>query len=270
MMTTEHLSAAAAHLHTARSPRVGIILGSGLGGLVHDMDQPQVWDYRDVPGMAVPTVAGHTGRFYQGRLGGVDVLAAAGRFHLYEGHDAATVVTPVQIMAATGIRTLIVSNAAGAVDPCLSPGDIMVLQDHLNLTGADPLRGPHLTGARSPFLPMADAYDAGLAQQAVAVGQHQGLPIRTGVYAGLAGPSYETAAEVRMLATFGAHAVGMSTVLEVIMARYLDLQVLGMSVITNMATGVSPAPHDHSSVLRAAGDASAAMRALVTGVLTDL
>ena len=240
------------------TPKVGLILGSGLGGFVTKLTDVQSLPYQNIPYMPLSAVPGHAGVLHVGRLGNTEVVVAQGRVHLYEGRTAAEVVFTTDLFAALGVSILVVSNAAGAVNSTFNVGDLMLISDHINLTGANPLTGLGTVASAdggetsSPFVPLGKAYAPWLIALASAAGAVENIPVRTGVYAAMAGPSYETPAEVRMLNILGADAVGMSTVPEVIKARFLNIEVLAISAITNMATGVGTAEHDHQSVLVAA------------------
>jgi purine-nucleoside phosphorylase len=251
-------------------PDVALVLGSGLGGVVDALSQAQVVEYGEVPHMPRPAVHGHAGRFVAGQLGGRAVVAMQGRVHAYEGHSAAQVVWGVRTMLLLGARALIVSNAAGGIGHELQPGDLMLIDDHLNLTGDNPLRGPHEPALGPRFPDLSAAYDPELRTltQRVAAGFGQRLP--HGVYAGLLGPNYETPAEIRMLRTLGADAVGMSTVLEVIAARHMGARVLGISCITNLAAGLSDHALSHSEVEATAHATRARFAQLLEGVLQGL
>lgn len=251
------------------SPRVGIVLGSGLAGLGHVVDGATAIPYADIPAMPQPTVPGHRGEFVVGGLEGVPVILQRGRLHLYEGHAPETAVFPVRLMAGLGIETLIVTNAAGGIRPAMTPPALMLITDHLNLTGCSPLVGPVRDGEER-FPDMSAAYDPGLRARAQAVAQAAGLTLHEGVYAGLLGPSFETPAEIRMFATLGADAVGMSTVLEVIVARALGVRVLGISTITNPAAGISDRPLDHDEVLAAGRAVARDLEVVVRGVVGGL
>ncbi len=270
---TEHGAAealAAARAIRARigdaTPVAAIVLGSGLGGLADEIESPRSIPYRDVPGFPSATVAGHAGKLISGSLRGVPVLALAGRFHLYEGHDASLAGYPVRVVHALGARTLIVSNAAGGINTNFNPGDLMLIRDHINLMFRNPLIGP-LEQGDLRFPDMSAPYDRRLAEIAREVAREQGIVLREGVYAGLLGPQYETAAEVRMLGVLGADAVGMSTVPEVIVARAIGMRVLGFSCVTNLGTGLSPAPLSHAEVLETTARAAGSFVRLVTGVV---
>jgi purine-nucleoside phosphorylase len=251
------------------SPAAAIILGSGLGALADEIENATTIDYRDIPGFPASTVAGHAGKLIAGSLRSVPVLALAGRFHLYEGHDAALAGYPVRVVHALGARTLIVSNAAGGVNPSLAPGDLMLIGDHINLMFRNPLVGP-LEEGDLRFPDMSSPYDRRLAEIARDVAREQGIVLREGVYAGLLGPQYETAAEVRMLGVLGADAVGMSTVPEVLVARALGMRVLGLSCVTNLGTGLSSSPLTHADVLQTTARAAATFVRLVSGVVERL
>ena len=255
---------------TASRPTVGVILGSGLGQLVERMEDATAIDYCDVPHFPAPTVAGHAGRMVFGRIGKVDVVAMQGRFHYYEGHDMRTVAYPTAFMKQFGVRTLIVSNSAGGINRDFTPGDLMLITDHINLFATNPLIGLNDERLGPRFPDMTEAYSPRLIGIADSVAGEMGLKFRRGVYAGLSGPCYETAAEIRYLAHGGADAVGMSTVPEVIAARYLGLEVLGISCITNMATGIATVKHAHEEVVRIANEASERFCAVVAATIARL
>lgn len=245
-----------------RAPRLALILGSGLGGLAQQVRNAVEVPFADLPGFPVTAVAGHRARIIAGSLEGRDVLVFAGRVHLYEGHDAPTAALPVRVAHAVGARTLFVSNAAGGIRRTFRSGDLMLIRDHLNLTGRNPLVGPPRPG-EPRFPDFAAPYDAALLADLRAAARHERVAVVEGVYAALLGPSYETPAEVRMLERLGADAVGMSTVPEVFVARALGMRVAGVSCITNPASGISAAPLDHAEVLAAGQRAAAAFERLV-------
>ena len=245
---------------------IGIVLGSGLGGLADRIESPEVVPFREIPGFPESTVVGHAGALISGTLAGKAVLALAGRFHVYEGHDARLAGFPIRVLHALGARTLIVSNAAGGVNRLWQPGDLMVIRDHINLTFRNPLIGAVEEGDLR-FPDMSEPYDSSLADLAHRVAAEQGLSLRDGVYAGLLGPAYETPAEVRMLERLGADAVGMSTVPEVIVARARGMRVLGISCITNMACGISSSPLSHEEVLETTRRVGHKFSGLVEGVV---
>ena len=250
-----------------RAPAIGVVLGSGLGAFADTLMETQRIAFGDVAGMAASGVEGHSGYFVFGRHEGLPVVAMQGRVHLYEGHAPERVVFGVRLMIALGARTLILTNAAGGIREDLRAGALMLIEDQLNLTGVSVLAGPN-DGALGPrFVQLNDAYDPGLRAVAQRVALAQGAALTSGVYAGLLGPTYETPAEIRMLRTLGADAVGMSTVLEAIAARHMGARVLGISCITNRAATVGEAPPDHAEVQRTAHAARERFVALLSGVL---
>ena len=252
-----------------RSPRVALILGSGLGHFADRVKEAVSIPFAEIPGFAAPTVHGHGGRLVSGTVDGVPVLALAGRFHLYEGHDVGTTALPVRVAHALGARTLFVSNASGGIRRSLRPGDLMLIRDHINLMWRNPLIGPVQPG-EDRFPDMSAPYDPELLvlmrESALAVG----VPVVEGVYCGLLGPTYETPAEVRMLELLGADAVGMSTVPEVLAARALGMRVAGVSCVTNVAAGYSGEKVSHEEVLEVAGQVEESFTALVTEWLRRL
>jgi purine-nucleoside phosphorylase len=229
-------------------PVLGIILGSGLGGLAQRIEGARDVAFADVPGFPSATVVGHAGRVIVGRLAGRPVVALAGRFHMYEGHDAALAGFPARVLHALGARTLFVSNAAGGIRATFTPGDLMIITDHLNLMFRNPLVGP-LEPGDTRFPDMSEPYDRALGAILRREATKLGIPLREGVYCGLLGPTYETPAEVRMLATLGVDAVGMSTVPEATVARAIGMRVAGVSCITNFASGTTPDRLSHAEVL---------------------
>lgn len=229
-------------------PVAGIILGSGLGGLAERFDGSRAISFKSVPGFPSATVVGHSGKIIAGMLGGRPVIALAGRFHMYEGHEAALAGFAVRVLHALGVRTLFVSNAAGGIRRSFRGGELMLIRDHINLTFRNPLIGP-LEDGDERFPDMSDAYDPLLRDQLRAHALALGTPLEEGVYGGLLGPSYETPAEVRMLAMLGVDAVGMSTVPEVIVARARGMRVAGISCVTNAAAGYAGHPLSHEEVL---------------------
>lgn len=253
-----------------RRPRIGLVLGSGLGSFADTLTDPVVIDYADIPHFSVSTVSGHAGRLIIGDKAGVTCLAMQGRVHPYEGYPAATVTFPVRTMILLGADTLIITNAAGSVEPSWNPGTLMLITDHLNLTGDNPLRGPNEERIGPRFPDMTDAYDPELRNIAVRVSERIGVPLEQGVYAGLSGPSYETPAEIRMIRVLGGHAVGMSTVFEVIAARHMGARVLGISCVTNLAAGLQGRPLHHGEVKEAADEARDRFQALLEGIIGEL
>ena len=249
-----------------RRPTIAIVLGSGLGALADRIADPLRIPYRDIPGWHAPSVEGHKGELVVGTLGGKQVIGQSGRFHMYEGFSAAVAALPVRAFAALGVGTLIVTNAAGGVRPAFGAGTIMLIRDHLNLTGQNPLHGSVREG-ETRFPDMSAAYDPELRATARRVATTLGIRVEEGVYAGLLGPSYETPAEVRMLQLLGADAVGMSTVVEVIAARTLGLRCLGISTITNPGAGISSVPLSHAEVMETAAKAGASVGRLIESVI---
>jgi purine-nucleoside phosphorylase len=234
---------------TTETPRVAIVLGSGLGGFADDFDEPVGIPYEEIPGFARSTAEGHAGRLVIGKIDQVPLVAMQGRVHFYEGYSLEQVTFPIRAFKLLGIKTLILTNAAGGVNVQLTQGALMVLSDHLNLMGDNPLRGPNDSRFGPRFPDLTSAYSPELQEVAVAEAKALGVEIRRGIYAALAGPSYETPAEIHLLRGLGADAVGMSTVPEVIVARQMNIEVLGISCITNMAAGISDQPINHEEVM---------------------
>jgi purine-nucleoside phosphorylase len=250
-------------------PDIAIILGSGLGGLADEIEDAVRVPFADIPGFPEPTVIGHAGALVSGNLSGKRVITLAGRFHVYEGHPAVLAGFPVRVLHALGARTLFASNAAGGIRRDLDAGDLMIIEDHLNLTFRNPLIGAVQEGDVR-FPDMSDPYDARLRALLLAAGDTADVPLKSGVYAWLTGPSFETRAEVRMLATLGADAVGMSTVPEVIVARAMGMRVAAMSCITNAASGTSDAPVLHTDVLEVAARAAKGFQSVVRAFVAEL
>jgi purine-nucleoside phosphorylase len=241
---------------------VGVVLGSGLGAWASRLQHSQRLPYSSIPHMPAPSVAGHSGQLWLGRLGGTRVACLEGRVHAYEGHPVERVVFGVRLLAELGCRAVLLTNAAGGIRADLSPGSLMLLTDHLNLSGNNPLVAWKPEG-HPCFVDLTQAYDAGLAAAARAAAHELGQSLAEGVYAGLLGPSYETPAEIRMLRTLGADAVGMSTVLETIALRERGVRVGAVSCITNLAAGLSPAPLSHAEVQQTAAEARERFEALL-------
>lgn len=256
--------------HIRRTPRVALVLGSGLGGLADVFEARVALPYARIPGLPQASVPGHAGQLVSGTLDGVEVIAMQGRLHPYEGHSLAQVVLGVRLMIKLGATTLIVTNAAGGLDASLAPGALLAITDHLNLTGQNCLVGPNDASLGPRFVDMSEAYDARLIELASEVARAEGETLARGVYAGVLGPSYETPAEVRMLALLGARAVGMSTVQEVIAARHLGARVLGISCVTNPAAGLTAERLEHAEVERVARASAVRLTRLVRGVLSRL
>lgn len=229
-------------------PEIGLILGSGLGEVANEIEGVRI-SYSDIPSFEASTVAGHAGQLVLGKFCGKNVVAMQGRFHYYEGHSMQKVVYPVKIMKQLGIDKMIVTNAAGGVNKDFTPGDLMILNDHINLMGSNPLIGKNEDNLGDRFPDMSYAYTKELVELTKETAAEIGLKTKEGVYAALTGPAYETPAEIRMLRTMGADAIGMSTVPEVIMATYMGVKVLGISCITNMAAGILDQPLNHDEVI---------------------
>ncbi len=230
-------------------PVLGLILGSGLGAYADTLECRVEIPFGELPHFPKSTVIGHSGRLVLGNADGVEVAALQGRIHFYEGYSVSEVSYPARVLGALGIRKLIVTNAAGGINFKFRPGDLMLLTDHLNLMGTNPLIGPNDEELGERFPDMSDAYDGEMRQTALRIAGQNGIRLQQGIYAGLSGPSYETPAEIRMLRTLGADAVGMSTIPEVIVANHMRVRVLGISCITNMAAGILPQKLTHQEVL---------------------
>lgn len=250
-------------------PTTGIVLGSGLGNLVDRITEQTVIEYRDIPHFPVPTVAGHAGRLVFGKIGGTNVVAMQGRFHFYEGHAMRTIAFPVALMNRIGVSTLVVSNAAGGINRGFKSGDLMIITDHINLFGTNPLIGLNDERLGPRFPDLSDVYSGRLIGIADGAARTLGMKFRRGIYAGLSGPCYETAAEIKYLKAIGADAVGMSTVPEAIVARYLGMETLGVSCITNMATGIAKTRHSHESVMKTANEAAGRFCAVMAACIAN-
>ena len=248
-------------------PQVGIILGTGLGGLVNHIDIAATLDYRDIPDFPVSTVEGHAGRFIFGSLGGKRVVAMQGRFHYYEGYTPQQVVFPVRVMKFLGIRCLFVSNASGGINTSFRVGDLMVITDHINLM-PNPLIGPNMAELGPRFPDMHNCYDKALIASATKIAGEEGIKLQYGVYVGGTGPTFETQAEYRYFKAIGGDAAGMSTVPEVIVARHMSVPVFGVSVITNC--GLSDEAGDHEDVQRQGRKAGVKMQTLFLRMIENL
>jgi purine-nucleoside phosphorylase len=265
----EALVAAVRH-RTDLVPEVGIVLGSGLGGLADDLEGGVSIPFADLPGWPAATAPGHAGRLLLGRLGGRTVVMLQGRFHLYEGNHPGLVIQPVLLFKALGASVVVLTNAAGGLDPSFGPGTLMVMSDHINLTGMNPLIGRNADGLGERFPDLTDAWSPRLRAALHAAGSAEGVPLAEGVYVGLTGPNYETPAEVRMLAGLGGDAVGMSTVLECIAARWVGLEVCGVSLVTNAGAGYSGEPLTHEEVMEAGAVAGPRLAKVIRRFLADL
>ncbi|MCX6558806.1 MAG: purine-nucleoside phosphorylase [Candidatus Aminicenantes bacterium] len=250
----ERIKEAAAFIrkNCSEAPRVGVVLGSGLGEFADRVENKTALAYADIPHFQKVSVAGHAGRLVLGRIGKVPVAVLQGRYHYYEGHDIQDVVFPVRVLGQLGVKSLLLTNAAGGIGRELRPGDLMVIRDHINLMGINPLRGANDERLGPRFPDMSNVYDRQFQDLIVGAQKEIGLAARLGVYLALSGPSYETPAEIRMLATLGADAVGMSTVPEAICARHMGMRVAGISCVTNLAAGISSQPLSHQEVTETA------------------
>jgi purine-nucleoside phosphorylase len=255
---------------TPLKPEIGLILGSGLSVIGDDMEDAVTIPYGDIPHFPVSTVEGHAGELVIGKLQGRAVALMRGRFHMYEGYEPERTALPVRVMKELGVRTLLVTNAAGGVNLSYKPGDLMIISDHLNLTGRNPLVGPNDNALGVRFPDMSDAYARRLREIAKETAAELNIPVQEGVYAGLLGPNYETPAEIRMLRVLGADAVGMSTVSEVIVAKHAGLDVLGISCISNMAAGILDQPLSHEEVMETTERVKSRFIQLVMALLPKL
>ena len=271
--TVENVKEAAEVIRAAApgfKPSVALVLGSGLGGLADAIESPTVVDYRDVPHMAKSTAPMHKGQFVIGALEGKQVICMQGRLHAYEGWSADQIAFPVYVMHELGAEVLVVTNAAGGVDASYGIGDLMIIEDQVNLLGMDPCIGPDRPGLRPRFFDMTNAYDPELRASADAAARELGISVQHGVYAAEPGPSFETPAEIRAYRAMGIDAIGMSTVLEVIAARSCAMRVLGISLISNPAAGVCDEPLQMDDVAKAAAAAADKIEALVVKVIGTL
>lgn len=255
---------------TKVTPKTGLILGSGLGVLADHIEEAVSIAYKDVPYFPQSTVEGHAGELLIGNLNGSPVILMKGRFHMYEGYGPELTAFPVRVMNELGVKNLLVTNAAGGVNTSYEPGDLMLISDHLNLTGTNPLIGQNDNELGPRFPDMSQAYSRKLRELARSKAQQAGVSLQEGVYAGLLGPSYETPAEIRMLRTLGADAVGMSTVSEVIVARHAGLEVLGISCISNMASGILDQPLSHEEVIETTDRVREKFLNLVLAIIPEL
>ena len=263
-------AAAYIHNHCPSRPVAGLLTGTGLGGCAEAIEIVSTLDYDQIPHFPRSTVASHHGRLLIGGLNGRTVVAFQGRFHLYEGYRAPDVAFPVRILKALGGRFLLISNAAGGLNPGLRAGEIMLISDHINLTGENPLVGPNVDEWGLRFPDMSQVYDHELMKRARVIARSLRLNLSSGVYAGLKGPSLETPAELRFLRTIGADAVGLSTVTEVIAAAHAGLRILGLSVITNIADPDTPLPATVEEIIAVADEAAPRLKQLMIGIVEDL
>jgi purine-nucleoside phosphorylase len=255
---------------TELKPQLALILGSGLGGFADEFVETVAIPYGEIPGFATSTAEGHAGRLVVGKVGTVPVIAMQGRVHFYEGYSLEEVTFPIRVFKLLGVKRLLLTNAAGGIDIELNQGALMVISDHLNLMGVNPLRGPNDERFGPRFPDLSEAYSRKLQEQAVAEARKLGIDLRRGIYAALAGPSYETPAEIHMLRALGADAVGMSTVPETIVARHMGIDVLGISCITNMAAGISDEPINHAEVMDTGRRVRETFTKLLRGIISRL
>jgi purine-nucleoside phosphorylase len=268
----DELDAAVASIRdrTDLAPKVGVVLGSGLGGFADALEDAVEIPYEDIPGWPVATAIGHAGTLVIGSFGGVPVAVMRGRAHLYEGLSPARVVFGVRVLGGLGIRTLVLTNAVGAIDDRLQPGQLALISDHINLQGQSPLVGPNDESIGPRFPEMTDAYDPELRAAAREAAGRLGLDLGEGVYAAWLGPAFETPAEIRMLRTLGADLVGMSVVPEVLAARHMGVRCLAVSCVTNLAAGVSPEPIDPDHVLEVGAQAAGSLVSLLRELVPTL
>ena len=252
------------------TPEIGLILGSGLGVLADEIENPVAIPYEDIPHFPVSTVEGHAGQLVFGDLEGKRVVAMQGRFHFYEGYSMEQVTFPVRVLKLIGVETLIVTNAAGACNENFNPGDLMIITDHINFFGTSPLIGKNANEVGTRFPDMSEAYDKQLVKLTEQVASDLGLNVQKGVYFGNTGPTYETPAEVRMARLLGGDVVGMSTVPEVIVARHSDMRVLGISCVSNMAAGILDQPLNHEEVIETTERVRQDFLSLVRGTIKSI
>lgn len=250
----ERIDAAARYIESKLDfkPEIGIILGTGLGSLAEQIESPVVIEYADIPEFPVSTVFGHAGRLLAGTLEGKKVIAMQGRFHYYEGYTMQEVTIPVRVMKKLGIKLLVASNACGGLNPAFKAGDIMIITDHINFMGSNPLLGPNLEEFGPRFPDMSEVYDRALVQKMEETARSLGIPVQKGVYSAVSGPNYATKAELNMLIGLGSDTIGMSTVPEAIAAKHCGLKVAGVSCITDMAIPDTMVPPTHEEIVRVA------------------
>lgn len=255
---------------TKYNPEIGIILGTGLGGLVNEIENQEVIAYKDIPNFPVSTVKGHSGRLIFGKLGGKVVLAMQGRFHFYEGYEMQLLAFPIRVMKSLGVERLLVSNAAGGMNPKFKVGDIMFINDHINLMPGNPLIGPNEDEIGPRFPDMGEPYEHATLKMAKEIAAELNIPVHEGVYAAVSGPTFETPAEYKYMRIIGADAVGMSTVPEVIVARHAGMKVFALSVITDLGGMDEVVPVSHEEVIEAANKSEPIMTSIIMGLLEKL
>ena len=255
---------------TSFKPDIGLILGSGLGELVSEIDEEALFPFSRIPNFASCSIVGHAGNLVLGNLQGKNVCALSGRLHYYEGHSMEDVVFPTRVMGGLGIKKLIVTNSAGAVAKSFKVGDLMLITDHINLLGKNPLRGDNPIELGPRFVDMTYAYDQSLLQIARKVAKKEKILLREGIYVASSGPTYETPAEIRMIRTIGGDAAGMSTVPEVIAANHMNIRVLGISCLTNMAAGVLDQPLSHEEVIETTEKVKETFKRFIKSILKEI
>lgn len=255
---------------TQYRPTVGVILGSGLGQFVNEIQNPVIFPYKDIPHFHTTSVQRHVGRLFIGRLEGKTVMMLQGRLHYYEGLSLETVTIPVRVMKACGVNSVIITNASGAINPDLNPADVMIITDHINVAGVNPLIGPNDNRLGPRFLDLTTLYDRELREIALKVGEKENLKLQQGVYAWYSGPSVETPAEIRMLRILGADAVGMSTVPEAIVAHHSGMRVLGIACMANMAAGITDEKVNAQTIDKNLNQARSTLFKLIKGVLREM
>lgn len=272
MDITARINAAADFLRSRVSlrPSIGLVLGSGLGDFADTLEEAVRVLYSDIPNFPVPTVPGHSGALVFGKKCGQSVVVLQGRIHYYEGLPQQEITLPIRVLAALGVKTLVLTNACGGVNLSFRPGDLMLISDHINFSGANPLIGPNLDAFGPRFPDMSDLYTASLRVGIKEKAAEAGIPLREGVYAMYSGPNYETPAEIRMFRTLGADTVGMSTVPEALVAGHCGMRVVGVSCITNMAAGVLPVKLSHAEVMETADRVHDVFQKLIDLILTVL
>lgn len=270
MDVTAKIMAAAAYIRsrTDLRPTVGLVLGSGLGDYADTLENALSIAYEDIPNFPVPSIPGHRGALVFGRKCGQEVVVMQGRIHYYEGLPQQQITLPIRVLAALGVKTVVLTNACGGVNLSFAPGDLMLISDHINYSGANPLMGPNLDAFGPRFPDMSDLYTASLRRAIREKAEEAGIPLQEGVYAMYSGPNYETPAEIRMFRILGADTVGMSTVPEALVAGHCGMQVVGVSCVTNMAAGVLPVKLSHAEVTETANRVSVKFRRLIDLILT--
>lgn len=268
----ENMLAARDYIKTkfSEKPEIGIVLGSGLGDFANTIKDSTVIDYSEIPGFKSVKIKGHAGKLVLSTINGVSIAILQGRFHYYEGHDIKDTVFPIRVLGALGVKKLILTNAAGGINPNFSPGNLMILNDHINMMGANPLTGDNDSRIGVRFPDMSNVYTKELITIIEENMKEIGIKVNKGVYLALSGPSYETPAEIKMLSILGADAVGMSTVPEAIAARHMGMEIAGISCITNLAAGISKTELDHKEVTETANRVKADFIKLLSNVINQL